>query len=293
MNFKTKPIPLHGIETKEIGRSGFGIINLIGDAGKNYDSSVPHRHAFFELLVFKQAKGTHEIDFNNHPIENNTVHFVSPGQIHKLTLKKKQGYVLCFTEDFVSLKSKGRFIESFPFYDNLNHPILKLSKELSVQLNELIVAIKSELQTSNADNMEICRAYLDIILLKLKSCFQKVTNDFRPGTTAKHQKIEQYKKLINENYLLHKTVSNYADKLSLTPNHLNALCKKQEGKTAIQFIHERLLLESKRLLYATDMQIKEISFYLNFEDVPYFNRFFKRHVGIKPLEYRMSSQKNR
>jgi len=289
MNMYTKQVPVHAIKTKEMGPLGFGIIDLVGSSGKTYDSTVPHRHTFFELLFFTKAQGNHEIDFNHYPVENNSVHFVSPGQIHKLSLKKKNGYVLCFTEDFVSLKARDRFAEIFPFYDSSNYPVLKLSNDLSRQLDELVLSLNREVK-SGADTIEICRSYLNIILLKLKFYFIATGENSKHDSTDKNHKITQFKKLINENYLSHKTVSDYAYELSISPNHLNALCKKQEGKTATQFIQERVLLESKRLLYATDMHIKEISFYLHFEDVPYFNRFFKKQTQLTPLEYRNQFQ---
>lgn len=273
-----------------MGPLGFGLIDLLGNGGKAYDSTVPHRHTFFELLFFTQALGNHEVDFNHYPVENNSVHFVSPGQIHKLSLKKNKGYVLCFTEDFVSLKSKGRFSETFPFYDSSNYPVLKLNKEMAKQVDELILSLSSELKLNNTNSMDICRSYLNIILLKLKGYFYETNKENKQDITDKTEKVSLFKKLINENYLSHKNVSEYAEDLSVSPNHLNAMCKKQEGKTATQFIQERILLESKRLLYATEMNIKEISFYLNFDDVPYFNRFFKKQTQLTPIEYRRKAQ---
>jgi len=293
MNQYANQVPLHAIKTKEMGPLGFGIIDLFGSGGKAYDTEIPHRHTFFELLFFTQAQGNHEIDFNQYPVEANSVHFVSPGQIHKLSLKKNKGYVLCFTEDFVSLKTKGRFTETFPFYDGSGYPVLKLSKALSAQIEDLVESLYRELKSVKEDYIDICRSYLNIILLKLKSDFHVSLTESIQHSPDKKQKITRFKKLINENYLSHKTVSDYAEDLTITPNHLNALCKKQEGKTATQLIQERVLLESKRLLYATDMHIKEISFYLRFDDVPYFNRFFKKQTKLTPLEYRMQFQKKR
>lgn len=284
-------VPLHTIKTKEMGPLGFGVIDLVGKGGI-YDSSVPHRHTFFELLFFERGQGIHEIDFNLLPIEDNSVHFVSPGQIHKLSLKKTKGYVLCFTEDFVSLESKESFVESFPFYDSSNSPILNLNKELSEEINSLIALVARELRSGNNNAPDLYRSYLNIILLKLKSFFILTKKNSKHPNQHKKQKVIQFKKLINELYLQHKTVSDYAERLNITPNHLNALCKKHEGRTATQLIQERLLLESKRLLYATDMNIKEISFYLHFEDVPYFNRFFKKQTGFTPIQYRQQSLKN-
>lgn len=286
-------VPLHALKTKDMGPSGFSVIDLSGNGGKAYDSSVPHRHTFFELLFFSEANGIHEIDFNHYKIENNTVHFVSPGQIHKLSLKKRKGYVVCFTEDFISLKSKERFIDVFPYYENSNLPLMTLSKEISSEIDFLIAGMFKELRSDQPGQTDICRSYLNIVLLKLKALFGEVKKSTAKIEQVKIQKVAQFKKLINENYLKHRAVSDYADELNISPNHLNALCKKQEGRTATQFIQDRLLLESKRLLYATDMHIKEISFYLQFEDVPYFNRFFKKQTQLTPIEYRNQFLNNR
>ncbi|WP_317899329.1 AraC family transcriptional regulator [Aurantibacillus circumpalustris] len=293
MSSYSKQVPVHAIKTKEMDALGFGIINLLDNSGKVYNSAVPHRHTFYELLFFIQAKGNHEIDFSHYPVENSSVHFVSPGQIHRLSLKKKNGYVVCFAEDFISLKSKERLINVFPYFNNSNYPVLHLTKELTVQLEELIQSIDFELNHSHADSIEICRSYLNVILLKLKTYFTKTHDNIKSTPSEKSQKVNQYKALIDENYLTHKTVSDYAEDLSISPNHLNALCKKQEGKTATQLIQERTLLEAKRLLYATDMHIKEISYNLHFEDVPYFNRFFKKQTKITPNEYRQQFRKKR
>lgn len=292
MNSYSKQVPVHAIKTKEMDALGFGVINLLDNAGKAYDSDVLHRHTFFELLFFTTAQGKHEIDFGHYPVKSNSVHFVSPGQIHKLHLKKNKGYVLCFSEDFVSLKSKERIVDSFPYYNNSNYPVLQLNKQLSLELEELIKSIYLEYNKGQALSLDICRSYLNIILLKLKICYSESLESNNQSTSDKHQKVSRFKKLIHENYLSHKTVSDYAEDLFISPNHLNALCKKEEGKTASQLIQERILLESKRLLYATDMQIKEISFYLQFEDVPYFNRFFKKQTKVSPNEYRQQFLKN-
>ena len=284
-------VPVYNIETKEMHSQGFDIIDLEGKGGKEYDSSQLHRHTFFELFLFTGGKGTHEIDFMHYPVDRNSVHFVSPGQIHKLILKKTQGYVICFTEDFISLQANESFIERFPFYDSSNYPVIELNKLLSTEITALIHAINNDFRQPG-DATDILRSYLNIVLLKIKnSCSGSKEKDKKP-LQIKNPKITSFKNLIHDQYLTHKPVSDYALQLNITPNHLNALCKKHEGKTAIQLLQDRLLLESKRLLYATDMTVKEVCFHLNFEDVPYFNRFFKKQTQLTPVEYRSQSKQN-
>jgi AraC family transcriptional regulator, transcriptional activator of pobA len=291
---KTKnQIPLHFYKTKEMGSLGFDIINLKKNEGRVYDSSIPHRHSFFELFLFTKGKGIHEIDFNQITIDSNSAHFVSPGQVHKLMLTNIEGYVLCFTEDFVSLKQKENVEDVFPFYNTSNTSGLKLSQAQNKEIETLILLIMAERQLKGEANHDVLRSYLNIILLKIKSVYMAAHKPDNSEEQTRHTKVAEFKKRIQVFYLQHKAVADYAKELTISPNYLNALCKLQEGKTAIQLIQDRLLLEAKRLLYATELNIKEISFYLKFEDVAYFNRFFKKQTQFSPIQYRQQLLKNR
>ena len=98
--------------------------------------------------------------------------------------------------------------------------------------------------------------------------------------------LKKYLAKIEENYNEQHEVACYADMLNISAGHLSDVVKEQSGKPAIAHIHERLILEAKRLLFHTDQSIKELAFGLGFEDASYFNRFFKRIVGDTPVAYR-------
>jgi AraC-like DNA-binding protein len=74
--------------------------------------------------------------------------------------------------------------------------------------------------------------------------------------------------------------------LHVTTNHLNETVKGTLGQPAGMIIRERLLLEAKRLLRYSDSPVAEIATHLNFEDPSYFSRFFKKHTGFSPSEFR-------
>jgi AraC-like DNA-binding protein len=138
---------------------------------------------------------------------------------------------------------------------------------------------------------DIIRCYFQAILLKIKEFFLNNNVSKTNRISSVHPKIIEFKKLINSNYTNHYTAFQYAKALNISPNYLNSLCKKETGKTVTELVHERLLLESKRLLYSTKLNVKEISNQLNFDSVAYFSRFFKKQVGQTPLDYRHSSGK--
>ncbi len=93
-------------------------------------------------------------------------------------------------------------------------------------------------------------------------------------------------KLINDHYGEHRPVSWYASQLGITAAHLNALCRQTVDRSALELVHERMLLEAKRSLVYTSMTISVVSYTVGFSDPAYFTRFFKRATGMSPKEFR-------
>lgn len=282
---KTSVIPVHHLHAKNLKRANFDIITL-GDKA-NYSDVLPHRHNFYELMVFTEGSGTHEIDFNEFEIEKNSVHFVSPTQVHKLKSTSARGYVICFREEFLPLNPGQSFVDTFQFYDFTQYaPVIKMDESVFRNIVEVAVTLDGGLQSSSTLNREILSAYLNILLLKIKEYFIDrcifETNSIATG----NPKIQEFKKLIAAHYVDHYTVFQYAELLNISTNYLNALSKKETGRTAIDLVHERVLLEAKRLLYATSLSVKEIANLLHFDSDAYFVRFFKKNVGQTPLDYR-------
>ena len=91
---------------------------------------------------------------------------------------------------------------------------------------------------------------------------------------------------VEEKFLTLHKVNDYADLLAVTPNHLNDTTKKVTGKTALELIQDRLLLEAKRLLLHTEQTAKEISYQLGYNDPSYFTRFFKAQTERTPDDFR-------
>jgi AraC family transcriptional activator of pobA len=97
-------------------------------------------------------------------------------------------------------------------------------------------------------------------------------------------------KMVDAEYAGHHPVSHYARRLGITPAHLNVLCRQASGQSALDLIHERMLLEAKRNLVYTSMTISTVSYALGFADPAYFTRFFKQRIGLSPKAFRGQAQ---
>ena len=91
--------------------------------------------------------------------------------------------------------------------------------------------------------------------------------------------VEKFTELVNERYRQYHSVQYYANELCITPNYLNELVKKNSGLTAKQIINNKLFSEAQKLLLYSQTPIAEIANMLNFENPPYFVRFFRKQIG--------------
>ena len=72
----------------------------------------------------------------------------------------------------------------------------------------------------------------------------------------------------------------------MSEKHLSFVCKQVLGHGALSLINQSIIIESEQLLAKTSMPITEIAEKLGFSNIGVFGRFFKRHVGLSPREYR-------
>jgi len=100
---------------------------------------------------------------------------------------------------------------------------------------------------------------------------------------------ERFTKLLGRHHRSQWTVSNYANEIGITPPHLNAICRKLGGASALRIVHDRLLLAARRELTYTEKSIAGIAASLGFTEPSYFTRFFKRQMEMTPKEYRRRS----
>ncbi len=248
----------------------------------DYDTSLPHKHAYVEIFLFTKGGGTHEIDFQDYPILSNSVHFVFPNQIHKVARDLKAfGHVILLSKEFFGQLDYDLFVQFFHAY-YLNPALELLDNTFAEQLS-LLQGIKSELREKQPYFEALVRA-------KLSSLFHLLlrSRDSIETPQADSKNLKTYMDLlilVEGHFKEHQPVAFYSEKLNITSRHLNEICKEFNNTTCSLLINERIVLEAKKLLLHTPRPIKEIVYALNFTDPAYFNRFFKAKTGYTPKSF--------
>lgn len=106
------------------------------------------------------------------------------------------------------------------------------------------------------------------------------------ASSRKTMQIEKFRALVNENYKKHKPITAYANELGITSGQLSRLCRDVLGVSSLDVINARLIHEAQRDLIYTVSTIKQLADALGFADETYFGRFFRKHTGLSPREFR-------
>ena len=295
MSSSSEQLPVYSLQifsSPERSRQQFQV--EVFDANRHFAVKYPHRHDFYEVLYLSKGSGFHVIDGNKYEIQPPCVFFMSPGQAHKLEFSNDiEGYIFIFTAEFylINQNNQNRLIE-FPFFFTIrqdNPPILLTKKENVTFLETLFQKGIGELANKENYSVELLRSILDLILTFCSTIY--TSSEPRPAKGKGHIVVKKFLQLVEENYQYNLSVADYADKMALTPNHLTQTVSQLTGKTSSQIIKAKQILEIKRLLVHTNMNVTEIANQLNFPDQSYFAKFFKRETGFSPLQYRMKSLK--
>ena len=107
------------------------------------------------------------------------------------------------------------------------------------------------------------------------------------GQDRGREHLQRFTRLLESHFREHRPIEQYASELGISAAHLNALCRRLAGQSALQLINQRLLLEAKRSLVYTAMTINQVSDSLGFSEPAYFSRFFKRGSGLSPKAFRL------
>ncbi len=245
-----------------------------------------HKHNFFFVLFLEKGKGEHIIDFINYPVDDYSVFFMRPGQIHQLILKQgSKGYLIQFNREFYTPK-EGQVNFVLRKVSNKNH--CPLSAERFKKIHSQLSFIFEEYTQKKDRYKESIIAYLDILFIEMARQSPNPHTLSNESKLYAQERLEELQDLIEKNIYTKKKVSDYADMLSITPYQLNSITTSTLQKIASEIINDHLILEAKRLLIATTNQVNQVADLLGYEDPSYFIRFFKKQTGITPETFRQN-----
>jgi len=172
------------------------------------------------------------------------------------------------------------------FYGSSNIPILNPSTEEVDILDTVWKMLVIEMQSNDNLQLEMLQMMLKRILI-LSTRIYKTQENFEALDVKQTDIVRDFNFLVEQHFKEKHSVSEYASLLNKSPKTLSNLFGKLSDKSPLQVIQNRIMLEVRRMLRYTDQPISEIGYDVGFSDVQSFSRFFKKHQGVSPSEYRV------
>lgn len=246
----------------------------------------PHQHnGLFQILFLENGKATVQVDDQQRAMAGGQLLMVPQMCVHGFLFDRDaQGHVVTLAYPLIhrllGQAGDGLLAMTSPRLHGLKRD------DAGRQLRLAFTSLAAEYKGSGAFRNQLVESLVGLILLQLARSVLHETPE-RPreaGRAGEH--FANFCQMIEDNFTRQQPVAWYARRLGITAAHLNALCRQTVGKSALELIHERMVLEAKRNLVYTSMTVSVVADTIGFADPAYFTRFFKRMVGVSPKDFR-------
>ncbi len=238
----------------------------------------------YTFIWGKDADLNIEVDGISLTVKKNKIVVLTPNQYFRF-VDGSNVIVYQFNREFYCIKDHDKEVSCMGvlFFGNSVIPIIDLDEKNSNKLDLLHQVYLDELDTVDTIQAEMLRMLMArfIItttrLIKQQDNFDKVKDQV--------DILREFNALVEFNFRKEHSVGFYAEKLFKSPKTLSNYFAKFE-KSPLQIIHDRIILEAKRLLIYTNKTAKEIAYEIGFDDASHLSRMFKKHTSLSPSEFK-------
>ena len=246
----------------------------------------PHRKMVFDFVFLTSGTSVRSKGLDSYEFGANTFFFLPAYQItaHKSMSQDAKGFYCHFDSEVLTknFQSKDLFAD-YSFLQFIGNPLVTINEETTQTILFILQRLEKEYKKSDSPDFSIVQGYLLALMSEIKPF---VKTEQKVKINAASQITEKYKSALAQYSYQKQKIRDYADILSVTPNHLNKCIKATTGKSAHELLDDMLLLEAKVMLKQTGLSIAEIAFRIGKTELSDFGRFFKQKTGFTPGEYR-------
>lgn len=254
----------------------------------------PFRSDHFSLMLVNKGEAKLRINLTEYSLSTNELMVIPPNAIRQFIEIDPDSLFtgIAFTAGFLSQSGMNpKHATLFNFFSTNGDPNLKLQEEDAMLLRNMIKILK-ELYAASREttlDIEVLNHSFLALLYKLGSIHRKYNGDKAIRLTKKEGLVMQFTQLLTEHFREERSVLYYAEHLYVTPRHLTQTVKEITNRTAGEMIDQMVVTEAKVLLSNLSFSVGQVAEALYFSDQFFFSKFFKKHSGFTPSEYRKTA----
>ncbi len=272
---KTAAITVHKDELQATGAEVKPVRSL------DQSMQFAHRDDHYMFIIQQTGSFLWELDFSRLKLTGPSLCFVTPGQVHRyLRHEDSEGWLVFVDAGLITRKHRDIFETCVHTHQSVPVKEDNAAFRLAPVLAELLEHQSLQLQQT------VIRPLTEALAGWIASHMAQSANTVSLIGGSKYQTAIRFRQLVSARYKELKQIKAYAALLSLTPLYLNEAVKEVTGFPASYWLNQEIVLEAKRMLYYTPLDVKQIAYELGYEDHAYFSRFFKKNTGLTALEFR-------
>lgn len=249
--------------------------------------NLPFRIGSYCISLCKQGSTELRTNLEHYRVQPNSLLVLAP-EVVRTWQRQSADYAavaLFFTEAFfVQGSTTATLLRHAPFLQAGAPHVVPLLAEEAATIGQLLEAVRQLLAGPSTHKAAVVRHYAHILVHLVADCYERhlATHTAEPSPEL----VARFRQLVREHYRQRRLVHEYADLLCVTAKHLSETVKAATGRPASAWIADLVVLESCLQLQQTTRSLTQVAEALHFSDASAFGKFFRRHTGLTPAEYR-------
>lgn len=271
-------------------------INRLEEIHPRPTKSPTFRANYYTFVLLQNGNTSYSIDNRTFSTQARTLYFTNPGHLKSFHIKAPSyGFLITVSENFLKEHIHRGVFEEFSFLLTEIVPPCYLDELRFEELYALAEQILAEEQKETQLKHKIVSSFFLVFLLKVKDYLLK-DRGFKLEYDRDSEIVNRFKKDLEKHFrkLLGDSsgpkeipqVQYFSMQQQLNPSYFSTVVKTKTGRTANEWVREKILSEAKALLSQSTNTVKVIAYGLGFQEATHFSKFFKKHVGKSPIAYR-------
>jgi AraC family transcriptional regulator, transcriptional activator of pobA len=288
----TRKIPsfsLYGEQPASGARTGALHVEDIQSRSRKYLWRIgTHRHTLLcQCVLVTAGPVTVVLEESQTSFSGPAVMIIPAGTIHSFRFRPDtQGYVLTMNlQQVLCIASIAHQAPIEALFAVPRAIDLSLNASLAARAAQQLECLLHEFRQTERI-LEPIASWLACCVLWTVAVASRAANSAAMQSGHDLDRLRQFRMLMESHYADHWPVERYARQLRLSETSLNRLCRRLTGGTGFDLVQQRLALEARRRLIHVQSSVSGIAGELGFKDSAYFCRFFRRHSGVSPNEFR-------
>jgi len=283
-----KTIPVHQLKDRDVP-SGIDMKHFMpGDLPPKEEDLGAHRDDHYLFFLLEDGRAELMIDFHEIAFYPHSLYYILPGQVHhRINSSIGHGWYVAVDPMLIPLDYRNIFETQLI----LQQPHV-LDKQHMQQYQSLLSLLYEKHREDNqtAFHTPVIHSLVQSFTGMVAGCYNQAQNG-GIQLTRPLQLSQQFKKLLSEHIRTIKSPTAYAARLNVSESYLNEALKKATGFSVSYWITQEIVMEAKRLLYYSELNVKQIAHNLGYDDHTYFSRLFKKATEETPLDFRTQHRK--